>query len=86
MASQNGVSIGWSVSAYGASMIPTVCRVRDSLDARLRHAERLEKRLLGLLAEREKLRKLARVRAETGLESSGRGLVVVCGAGSGGAR
>jgi hypothetical protein len=33
-----------------------ICRVRDSLDARLRHAERLEKRLLALQAEKEALR------------------------------
>ena len=34
-----------------------ICRVRDSLDARMLHAARLEKRLLGLLAKREELRK-----------------------------
>ena len=34
-----------------------ICRVRDSLDARMLHAARLEKRLLGLLANREELRK-----------------------------
>jgi predicted nucleic acid-binding Zn-ribbon protein len=38
------------------ALAATICRVRDSLDARLRHAERLEKRLLALQAEKQALR------------------------------
>jgi len=56
-----------------------ICRVRDSLDARLRHAERLEKRLLALQAEKQALRE-RRARGLVGLWRRGGGRWL-CGTG-----
>jgi steroid 5-alpha reductase family enzyme len=53
-------------SAYRERMnwlAATICRLRDSIDARLQHAARLEKRLMKLTKEREELKARNRARA-----------------------
>ena len=67
------------------ALASTISRVRDSLDARLRHAERLDKRLLDLLEERKALRRIGPQSRRIGPSAIGRSGAVVCD-GEGGER